>query len=310
MVLNVVNPVVHGGQQYGANMVWSSVIGALGNIAGGVIGSIGQSNANDRAADSAANNLAKQEEFARNSVRWRAQDVMRAYDETGIHPLALLGVQGTNFSPVAVNFGNEGAPIGEALGRAGSDISRAINAGADRELREKALALQEQQLVNATEKGALENEWLRMRIQSEHMRIKQMSNPAIPSPNDVSVIKGQGDITKGPGVERKVIPDVSVARNPDGSLIVVPSDAVKNRIEDMFGLSSQWWLRNILGPVLSESNRDRFRHMFGDPFGTYREYQPLTGKWVLRNAEYNDPFKYSRGYNPHYRGYDPRAARR
>ena len=97
---------------------------------------------------------------------------MNAYQESGINPLALLGVQGPTYSPVTPAFIG-GNPVGEGIARAGQDISRGIHATADRELRAASLALQKKSMEDAAERGGLENELLRIKILSEMQRLNQ-----------------------------------------------------------------------------------------------------------------------------------------
>lgn len=89
------NPIILGGLISGG----ASLLGGIGNLLG----------ANkDRKA---------QKEFAKYGVRWRVEDAKAA----GIHPLAALGMQGMQYSPVY-------SGIGSSLSEAGQNVGRAVAA--------------------------------------------------------------------------------------------------------------------------------------------------------------------------------------
>lgn len=93
------------------------LISGAANLIGGLFG---QHNA-DRTAQ---HNAQMQSDFAQWGATWRARDVTRAENETGINRLALLGVPTNSFSNVVGS--NE---LGDSIGRAGQDIGRAVAAG-------------------------------------------------------------------------------------------------------------------------------------------------------------------------------------
>ena len=67
-----------------------SAIGAVGSIAGGLIGA-------NNAQSVAGMNYEAQKEFAQNGIRWKVEDAKRA----GIHPLYALGASTQGYSPTA-----------------------------------------------------------------------------------------------------------------------------------------------------------------------------------------------------------------
>lgn len=278
-------------------MVWPAIIGAIGGIAGGLLSSSGQKVANERAADSAANALAKQEEFARHGLTWRAQDAMAAHKSTGLHPLAMLGVQGPTFTPAVATFGNEGEGIGSGISRAGQDISNAMYRSADRDLRKRAMDMQEIQMQNSAVRGKLENELLTAQIQSIRQRLRQDASPGMPFgvPGGLTVSK-PAEVTrvdpKAPFVEPGTNPDYHFIRTADNGYTIVPSKNFKDRAEDMFGLSSSWYARNYVGPVVSGSlRRSMLAQLEKLQPGMDWSYHPITGTWYPKKKVSPTPFR-------------------
>lgn len=211
---------------------FGSVLGAASNLIGGAIGHGSAQSANRASEAQFDANLRRQDELAHHGIQYRAQDVMRAYKATGIHPLALLGVQGPTFTPSSSVFTQ--SPLGDAVGRAGQDVSRGIHATADRRLRGEALDIQRIGLKQAAERGALENELLRLQISSAQQRLVQGSGPSMPSPNVfpdvVSLIQGNPDAG-----QRHTDPGVAYRRfssHPSGGLIPTMSKEYQESTED------------------------------------------------------------------------------
>jgi len=245
---------------------FGSVLGAAASLAGGLVGGGSSRQANERAATEAAHNRQAQLLTAQHGISWRAADAMNAYKSTGIHPLALLGVQGPTYSPVSTAFTT--SPVGEAIGRAGQEISRGIHATADRDLRAAALGMQEVALKQAAERGGLENELLRIKIASERALLAQQTKPAMPKAVNRWLIPGQieasasGDVggikekdmerTRSapgrPGYEPGAVPGVGMLRMPDGTLMLTKSKDAQDRLEEDTLGSVKHWLLRTFGP--------------------------------------------------------------
>lgn len=253
---------------------FGSVLSAATGLIGGGLNALSSDVARGRAQDQINNQIALQREFATTGVTWKARDVMRAYEESGIHPLALLGVQGPTYTPVTSTIPADG--MGDSIARAGQDISRGIQASSDRELRETALKLQEVALANAAERGGLENELLRMRIASEQARMFQSSTPGVPSG------------INHPGVERKIIDDVSVARTPRGGYVVLPGREAQERMEEIFGLGPEWFARNRAWLVTPQAREWVKRFLPAAPPNMEWRYNAPTGEWLPEYMDYPD----------------------
>lgn len=274
--------------------VFSAAVGAGANLLGGLLNRISGDAAAGRAQDNFNNQLAKQEEFARNAVRWRAQDVMRGYAETGIHPLALLGVQGASYSPMNWVGGADNS-MGDAVSRSGQDLSRAIAASSDREGR-NAMASRFDALT--TERMGLENELLRSRIASEKMRLMAPGiGPAAPS--SFPVVDGQGiqntelrsplkfvkddamsySVTPAtPAHGPRAVPEVEWSVNSDGSYSPLMSQAYKQRTEDQMLPGLKHFFSNTIVPMFDPSSR---RAPFAAREG-YHWYVDYKGDWHHR----------------------------
>lgn len=235
---------------------FGSVLGAAGNLVGGLIGDSSSRSANRASEAQFDANLRRQDELAHHGIQYRAQDAIRAYKHTGIHPLALLGVQGPTFTPSSSVFMQ--SPLGDAVGRAGQDISRGIHATADRELRQAASSMQ-------VERYKLENELIKARIASEMARTAQMTGPSMPGVRTGYTVDGQGstahvrmrpqDVTRSgrSGLEPSSIPGVGYLTMPDGSRMPVKSKGATEQLEDdFFGNLKHFMLRQF-GPYFNEN---------------------------------------------------------
>lgn len=223
---------------------FGSVLAAGTNIAGGVVGALNADSVNSRASDAANNNAASQMHLASHGITMRARDVMNAYSQTGIHPLALLGVQGPTYSPSSAAFVS--SPMGESIGRAGQDISGGMWRTADKELREASLANQAGALKLAQERGELENMALRIKIMSDVARLKNESSPVMPSPGtwkDASTPRGGFRATPGSEVP---VPGIGLQRMPDGTFMMTKSKAGADMLEDdVFGNIKHFFQRML-----------------------------------------------------------------
>lgn len=153
------------------------IIGAIANVAGGLINKSSSDEANRINQQTAAQNIALQREFAQSGVQWKVEDAKKA----GVHPLYALGAQTTSFSPVSVGATAD-TSLGSGVASAGQDLSRAITATAPKQTRVEAIAT-----AQALEKGQLENELLRSQIR----KLNSQVGPPMPTLADKNAIPGQ-----------------------------------------------------------------------------------------------------------------------
>lgn len=199
-------------------MPWSAIIGAASSLIGGALNRSGSSSANERAAEQAEVARQDQERFAKLGLTWRAEDAINAYKKTGIHPLAMLGVQGATYTPVSAAFTPSG--MGDSIARAGQDVSRAISANADRGLRQEQLDLQRAHANLLTERSGLENEALRLQIEQQKANLARSMTPGV-------------------GFSNVVGPSWEYVKTPTGYMLLKSRQA-QERLEDDFIGTSIW----------------------------------------------------------------------
>lgn len=176
---------------------------------GGMMGRDSTDRANALNAQVARENIAKQEEFARNSVRWRTEDARKA----GIHPLYAMGVQPSNFSPVHVGAVAD-TSMPTAMANMGQDISRAVNA--TRTGQEKVDAYTSTVQALSLQRMGLENELLTSQIR----KINQTGSP--PNfPGTEGVVDGQGDVV--------------YVESPNGRKFIVSRPELASQMQTHFG---------------------------------------------------------------------------
>lgn len=224
--------------------MFGSIIGAIGSLAGGLLGGKSQ----EKAADS---NAALQREFAQQGVRWKVEDAKAA----GIHPLYALGANTIAASPSYVGGSDYG--IGNAMAGIGQDISRSIDAKRTQRERDEARLQSIIQADLTNENMGLQNDLLRAQI----AKIQQPAHPPAMPTAEGYTIDGQGNsrittvplerTASAPGIpaiESGAINDVGYAHTVGGGLAPVPSNDVKQRIEDTLIPEMHWNMRNLVMP--------------------------------------------------------------
>lgn len=284
-----------------------SILGGIGSIVGGLFGYQGaQSGAraavrgariNAKAARWASKkNLKFQTRFAKNSVRWRVHDALKA----GIHPLAAMGMQGMSFSPSFVS-GNPGDGMIEA-GRIraagasdmGQAIGRAATALGDIDDRNNAylMKMQELQLQNAQLNNAV--------LASQVANLNQPGNPPA-TPTNRWLVDGQGQTTlsRSPLIQDQplkrvvanpdaasqepgAVTDVGFTRTVGGYAPVMSTDAKERLEEDWIG-SLTWNLRNRILQNLQIGLQPPYKA----PPGKHWKYNPLTQDYQLWDNRYS-----------------------
>lgn len=116
-------------------VVAGSLIGAGGNLLGGLLGS-----------SDAHKNRRMQKEFAQYGIRWRVEDAKAA----GLHPLYALGAQIPSFSPVHSEAPAQLAEMGQNIGRA----VQATQTAAERQRSQLELELLKSQVDESKERIA------------------------------------------------------------------------------------------------------------------------------------------------------------
>lgn len=237
----------------------SAGLGALGNIAGGLLGGGGKGKQGD-AERFAEKQLHTQMQKA---VQWRVQDAR----EAGVHPLAALGAQ-VSASPATAVGGSSGGDrfdLGRSLGELGQSIVRAIGTKMSSEERDAATM----RALELEEKG-LSNEALRFQLQ-------QMRNSVAPPPDHWSQYGGVGPVSRPSPVTVQALNPASSA----AGLVEMKKSEVVHNAEGIPGQEAgpspeNKWMRTARGWVAMPSPAWNM-----DDMGA-----PGTVGWLLRNRLY------------------------
>lgn len=217
-----------------------NIIGSVIGAAGSIIGSSMNNSANAAASREAYEHqkaLANQQyehqkEFAQHGIRWKVSDAKSA----GIHPLAALGTQTVSYNPVMTQYSppQYESGIGEALGRMGQGISRAAEA--------KALA--EERALNA-ETRRKQNELVDAQVAKTHAETNFVNQQAAQSAEAVAksaqvpsmpMVNGKTSQNPSPFWEKDLISHGFRVDERGRKVDFVPSQALKDRVEDVFGV--------------------------------------------------------------------------
>lgn len=246
-------------------MFWiPAAIGAAASLAGSALSSRDARAANLAQQEMTDKNIAYQKEFARHGVAWRVEDAR----EAGISPLAALGWQGPQFSPVY-----QPSQDTESWSRAGQDIARI-------------------------------GQNLSMELLREDLRTKKLNNEMLESQlvggdrANVQVVPAQitAENKARPGLEAGIGPGQARSRLESGRVITHLSPRTQEAIEDDPYAYSQMFVDRLIGHkdvlkyFLSPSSKGAQEHR-----GTLRsirppstkegyEYRisPYTNSWVLK----------------------------
>lgn len=270
----------------GLGSVIGSAIGAVGSIAGGLIGA-------NNAQSVAGMNYEAQKEFAQNGIRWKVEDAKRA----GIHPLYALGASTQGYSPTSGYTGDFG--ISDAAAHFGQGYERAQQAKMTKEERDKQDvrdAIQDMAaLEDLNQKRRMNDAQIRL-ANSEIFRNFALSTnalrktglpPAMPGGLG-GVIAGQGNsyatgqttpeissvVTseKGtPSVQAGSPPDVRFYRTISGGRAPLPTEDAGDAMDAALGAGLQWSFRNNLVPWLANF------FPINDPHRLPGEYYDLLG---------------------------------
>lgn len=240
-----------------------SIIGAVANIAGGILGDkqddVAQGRQLDLERDNMAQNEKLQREFAQTGVRWRVDDAKAA----GIHPALALGAKISDYTPHNVGSTLPGkSSLPQALANAGHDIGRAVDATRTQSEREQARTLG----ALSVERAGLENDLLRLQVQSANARLQRdQVGPPFPDPAHPGLrMTGSSDyprleekpMQRTPGGEFSAhqepgaIVETGFSATGDGGYSVLPSKDWKDRGEDQMAPEVFWAMRNNILPTV------------------------------------------------------------
>jgi len=231
--------------------MWGAIASVAAPLIGDIIGASEEqeqraSDRNQRDQEQ-QRNYDMQVEFAKNGIRWKAEDAKAA----GLHPLAALGTNTVSFQPSFVgDSGSGGSPWGDVARNLGQNIGRAVAAT---QTQDERIATQLR-----LENMQLQNELLKSQITS----INKPNNPPLPVGGSANFVPGQGDsgmLVKPsertasqegrPAQEAGWRPDVSYSRTDTGLVPVIPQGLSESMEDDTLG-KIFWRIRNQVVPNL------------------------------------------------------------
>jgi len=232
----------------------------------------------ERADSELAMNLAKQEEFAKNSIRWKIADGAAA----GLSPLASLGASGSSYSPVSSNF--QASPYqNDTLSRMGQGISRATQAAStsyERELHD---------LQVASVKLDIEGKALDNQIRASQFAQRSQLGPAFPGADNFLPGQGNSGSTVQPkpatptmsqtgrhAQEAGWVPTTLMGRTDTGFIPYMPQQLAESTEDDMLA-KIDWFTRNRILPLFTGEGKPPQNQL---PKG-YSDWDlSNTGEWI------------------------------
>lgn len=247
-----------------------ALISAGSSILGGILG-------NKSAKKAAAQEHARQVQFAQNGIQWKVQDAKKA----GIHPLYALGANTVSYSPTQIG------PTDFGFSQAGQDIGRAIDSG--RSANERTAALSSRAAALQLQNMELQNQ----KLASEIALTNQAGTPPPPITEN-AVITGQGvsmqPVPQSPAVigqparDAGINPEITFTQGVRGYIPQV-SENTKKALEDMPLGETQWEIRNRVMPSLGNRSATTAPPKSWLPYGSNTwKYEPLTGEWRPWNS--------------------------
>ena len=272
--------------------LFGDVADAVGSLAGGVLGLVGNSQKNAANAAMSEQNYQAQKEFAQNGIRWKVADAKAA----GLHPLAALGAMTNSYQPAQTMFES---PDYSFLGDMGQGIGRAVDAKRTQKERDRQQDFQDTVNSLRLDSLRLQNEYTQAQIDStkqdmvmqlarsaEMAARTQQQVPAMPAlgrggtkdafpTGDVQpeISKVPTSVRGDPTTQAGTPPDARAYLSPFGRVLLPTQDAADS-IDSAFGAGIHWSIRNSLLPFLAnylpiEDERRRPGEAYNPFTGTY-----------------------------------------
>jgi hypothetical protein len=202
--------------------------------------------------------LQYQKDFAQQGVTWRVADAKKA----GIHPLAALGANTISYAPMYM--GADGYnPQSSFQSTMGANLATKFLSGMNKEVAKLELAMAKEKLRGVQ----IENDLLLKQLDGIQTNVdtqvgkdghgysllpdNYQSNGV--ASDGVRLTQLQRTISPDPDHEHQEVGNlasVGHAKNSDGSLSTIPSNDMKQRIEDMMLLELPWAFDNIARPMV------------------------------------------------------------
>lgn len=247
--------------------MFGSLLSAGANLIGGLLGNKKAEDVKDANFAMSAADRQLQEDFAKQGIRWRVEDARAA----GISPLAAMGANLSSPSPTAIGLQHDNS-LGDAIGRAGQDLSRAFDS--TRTQKERDSTLYNLQL----DRARLQNEFLRSQIAASKVAITKQAggNPAFPGQENVfdeRTLSRSGDLSTTASAPKSAVTEFI---NKDGSVILWPSKDAKEAVEDNVVYEGEHIARNRVFPWFEDNVSRPIRRIFEKVY--VEPYERRTGR--------------------------------
>lgn len=297
-----------------APAVAAALISSAASLGGAALSTFGRSGGGYSGPDPLTMsmlNYQHQKEFAQNAIQWRVADAKAA----GLHPLAALGASPLGFSPsfsgaIPSSTDWDFSAMGDAIGKMGQNIGRAVEAQATEKERADAADYANKARELDLENKQLQNDTLRQNIvdratasvaalahqAGQPPAMQRMSSTgsgsgeSIPGqaqsyPNGLTENTPAEVISSMPGnshIEAGVHPDVAYDDAGNGTRAIMRSDKAQNALEDDEFGSIAWNLRNRLLPsILDVGNPPPASELPDKGKGKYGwTFNPFIQAWV------------------------------
>lgn len=257
-----------------------SGIGAIIGGVGSILGDFGQMDLQHRYDRSAAeSNWSKQLQFAKRSIRWKAQDAIKA----GLHPLAALGAQTMSYAPT--NVGGSNANISRSMEKLGQGVGDYIAQKDQREYdkKDRALSLE-------AKKKQLEI----LDLEIENYKLKGQDTGVMKS--GVTTVPAQVTAQEKLGLEKGVHPQNRSIVDPEGRHSLVPSNSEAFSLDEnppsaikKYGRDALDWNQIRTRPNSVKSMQMVIRSMPpAKNKGWIVKYNPITGTYKEFDPRYTD----------------------
>lgn len=242
----------------------------LGSLISGIAGLIG-----------GKYNAKKQEEFAKNSITWKAEDAERA----GISKIFAMGAPTHSFSPVSTgDFSDLGKSIDNKMGQNTAGATTTSQPG-------RAVGLAGE-LARAQLDGVkIDNDIKRAELAS---KVAISSQPGVGRIDDANTtIPGQGDAAvklkreiaprslNAPNRSYGVSPEVDAYRTSHGYSMEVPQELGEAQESQPLS-AAQWFIRNKIMPSFDTARRT---FPYPAPPGSYWSFNPVFGEYTLKKLK-------------------------
>lgn len=264
----------------------------LENIVGGLFNFGNEMYENEHREEAATQEYHRQKEFAKNQIKWRANDARDA----GLHPLAALGAQTMNYTPshVGQTPGQGMGQIGQGIGKGIEDLmmkkQRKEETAYSRRMRELSITREEQEArKNEAEIGILEWELEQAKIAPKGATTDDRTKAPLAGQDDgaVQMTAPPQFKTQSPGLMAGKHPAAKVYQDRMDRAHIVPADSEAFSDENVFaqlkyhGFQAADWASIVKNPDSRQSHKMVQKKRPKAPKGMEYQYDLRTNTYYL-----------------------------